>query len=242
MNPFLFTLSILISVQVRAQFNYKFDETKSDKDFQTFAYELKDIIEKRDTTRLFPILSDSIFESKDGCGYGSKSCFIEIMKFREQGDSCWFWQEADKLMLFGFINGRKNTPWKSLNLGEKTFQSPSFSHKTSFSNTFNLLFVHAQNVNIRKKPNVHSEIIQQISHDTLVYNSGLSIENIHWPKHEKHGQRDTDGYIWIQVQLPNQQFGYIAERFTSLWLYKEMTISKINGKWKIISFSHPSGC
>lgn len=242
MRNLLFTAFFFIIYQVQAQFDYKLDESKSDKDFQLFATELKDIIEKRDTARLFNVLADSISESNNGCGYGSKECFIQIMEFRKLGDSSWFWTEAEKLMNFGFAKSVSKYELRNLKIGQTTFQAPSFLKQIQRSNTYNLLFIHAEKVNIRKRPTIESEIVARISYDTLIYNYGMALDNINWPEYEEYGESDSIGNIWIQVQLPNREFGYVIERFTSLWTYKEMTITKVKGEWKIISFYHPSGC
>ncbi len=239
----LFTgIFVLLSFSLFGQSQYYLDESESDTSFQHFIEELTEIVAQRDTTRLFLLLADSIIESKDGCDYGTKTCFIESMRFREDGDTSYFWTDAEKVLSFGFYQQLQSPeyPLSRLEKGEKNFQAPSYL-KIGFD-PFTTLFVHAERVNVREKPTVNSKVLTQITHDTLSYFNVMIDEanGINWPRNT--AWTDAEGYSWVPVKLRDGRFGYIAERFTSLSILKEMTISKIKEEWKIVSFYNPPGC
>ena len=91
-------------------------------------------------------------------------------------------------------------------------------------------------------PSLQGKILSSVSREVLTYNEGMDISDIEWPRPDDFGRIETEKYNWIQVRLKDGRFGYIAEKFTSLWTYKELSVMKIRGEWKIISFFHAPGC
>ncbi|MEL6733173.1 MAG: hypothetical protein AAFP83_18720, partial [Bacteroidota bacterium] len=54
--------------------------------------------------------------------------------------------------------------------------------------------------------------------------------------------QNIDGLTWLEITWGKGQVGYVASKLTSYEKMRELTIAKIEGKWKIVSFFLPSGC
>ena len=55
-------------------------------------------------------------------------------------------------------------------------------------------------------------------------------------------QQRNDGIDWLEIYLENDKMGYIAEKYTSYKIIKELKIAKVNGEWKIIWYYNKPGC
>jgi hypothetical protein len=51
-----------------------------------------------------------------------------------------------------------------------------------------------------------------------------------------------DGMDWIEISLPEGGTGYVAMRYTSYPIAKNLTIARVKGEWKIIEWFHAPGC
>gem|GEM_PF-2955173 len=47
------------------------------------------------------------------------------------------------------------------------------------------------------------------------------------------GKNDLD---WLKIRLANGQFGYIAKKYSSEFIYDTLLVSLVEGKWKITAF------
>jgi len=207
------------------------DESYLDLDFLKFKTELINCVIQKDTLKLKGFLADRVYESKDTCGYPgcTKDDLIKYY-FKELANESW--NDMLNLLRFGF--SRKvddNTEW--IVPHEKVvFQAPSYLKKVD---TENELLILAENVNIRKKPSLNSEIIRTTSYEKFKCDCNImTMTNTTY--------QTVDGINWIEIKLENNEVGFVASKFTSYELIKEMTIAKVNGEWKIISWFQSPGC
>ena len=207
------------------------DESYLDIEFMKFKAELTSCVLAKDTTHLKRLLADSIKESNDGCGFIGcpKNEFIEYY-FEESANESW--QNMLSIIRFGFSRINHEYTDSPVPHSSTVFQGPSYLKKL---NEQEQLVVLGENVNIRKEPGIKSPIIRKASFEIFSCDCNIS------------DQTDltyltVDGIDWVQIKLGENQVGYVAQEFTSLEIYKEMTIAKVKGQWKIISFYHSAGC
>ncbi|MGB3778671.1 MAG: SH3 domain-containing protein [Tunicatimonas sp.] len=207
------------------------DDSYLDLDFWKFKSELVSIVLEEDTARLRKMLADRILESNDGCGYPgcTKDEFIKYY-FSESSEITW--NNMQKILRFGFSRIEDKNP-DSIVPHEKTvFKGPSYLETVD---TENELIILGEQVNIREKPNLKSEVIEQASFEKFKCDCNiLTMTDTTYQRVDEIG--------WIEIKLNNGKVGYVASEFTSYGLIKEMTVAKIDGKWKIISFYQAPGC
>ena len=220
---------LLISQNSFAQPVY--DQSFRDLSFVRFKNQLTEAILDKDTSKLFPLLAPEIHINDNGCSYAPKECFMA--EFRLPGpDRDKLWSDMLKAVSFGFSHTvLKDAVYRLAGKGEAVFQAPSYLKSFDSKNNQQLLVL-GQNVNIREKPTQYSKVIAQASFETLKYDDPLST-----------GSRSDfffdDGKQWYRVTLRDGRTGYMMEDFTSASLTRELTVKKVNGEWKIISFYSP---
>lgn len=198
------------------------DEAFKDNDFYNFKLKLGKAIDNKNVEELRPLLSDSIIDSKDGCGICPKEVFITNYFKNQNG---YWWGVMKNAFRFGFKK------YKGY------YQAPSFYQKVDAENEIIIL---AENVNVRKKPSLKSEVIGQLSFQKV---KSKPMPVLLSNEENKEYFVNADGYAWIKVTLKNGKSGYVVQDFTNLRIIeKEITVKKINGNWKITSFSNPPGC
>ncbi len=209
------------------------DDSFKDDSFMRFKLKLTEAILDRDTTKLFALVDDEVKVTAEmqTSNQGFKEVFRdELYNYDGEHDP---WAELKEMTSFGF---RRNVVNNSINFwnaekGETVFQAPSYQPFIA-GNQDIYLFVLTDNVNVREKPTIYSKVVGHASNERLKYtypNKGVSaIFN--------------DGYNWLEVTLSNGTTGYIAEKFTSVRMNKELSVKKVNGEWKIISYYTPLGC
>lgn len=80
-----------------------------------------------------------------------------------------------------------------------------------------------------------AKIIQQVSYEKFTCNLRGDLQN-------ETTYQTVDGLEWIEIKLKKGRVGYVAEKYCSCSLDKELTVAKVKGEWKIISFFTPMGC
>jgi len=200
---------------------------------------------EKDTTALFSMLGDSILESYDW--NVEKSEFMEYMGLRgadyQKSD---FWAEMQLLLRFGFA--KTNDIEIALAQVPKAdgmwfYTAPSYLKYTHWSKVqfYDSVLVLAENANIREKPEKNAAVIKKVSFEKLqkAAHPGNSNEDMPDDAFVYNKQDETS---WICIQLANGKLGYVAYELTSDHISRQLTIIKINGKWKIITFYGPSAC
>jgi len=229
--------SAIIGMMLIAQFalaqKMLVDNSYQDESFLKFKVKLLDAILEKDTAKLFALVDDgTAVNPRPGKGMDDfKQSFRgELYNYNSENDP---YEELLKVISFGF---RKNVIGNATNfwdaeLGETVFQAPSYFPFIA-GNQDIYLFVLADKVNVREKPTIYSKVVGQVSQELLLYTlpdrGVIAIFN--------------DGYHWLQVKLSNGKTGYIADVFTSVSVLKELSVRKVNGEWRIVSYFSPPGC
>lgn len=208
------------------------DETYLDKDFWTFRAKLEEAIINKSTTKLKKLLADKVRESNDGCGASGcdKDEFIEY--YFGDGSVDETWEEIKTVVRFGFIRRIDEYTEMPVKHDKTVFQAPSYLSEIDEDNE---IIVLGEKVNIREQPSLNAKVIKQASYEVFKCDCNIltSKETTYQTK---------EGIGWLEIYLENNKIGYIAAKYTSYEIIKEMTVGKINGKWKIISYYHSPGC
>ena len=207
------------------------DESYLDSDFLKFKNDLLNCVIKKDTTKLKEFLAKRVFESNDGCGYPgcSKEEFIKYY-FNEGAEQSW--NEMFKIIRFGFIRDKDENPERIVPHDSTIFYGPWYLKNVD---TDNEIIVLGENVNIREKPSLKAKIIRTVSYEKFKCDCNILTT-------KKTTYQIIDGIGWLEIKLSSGEIGYVASELTSYDLIKEMTIAKVNGLWKIISFYQSPGC
>ncbi len=228
-KTFLLASALLVSLNGFSQVVY--DQSFRDLSFVRFRNKLTEAVLDRDTSKLFPLLANEVHVSDDGCSYAAKECLME--QFRESGpDRDKLWNDMLKAVSFGFSqNIVKDAIYRLAGKGEVIFQAPSYLK--AFDDKKNqYLLVLGQNVNIREKPTAYSKVVAQASFESLKYADPMLT-----------GLRSdfyfSEGKQWYQVILAGGKTGFVMEDFVSASLSRELSVKKVSGEWKIISFYSP---
>lgn len=209
------------------------DQSYEDESFLKFKVKLMQAILDRDTAQLFALVDENVKIGMDELP--SKKQFREIFRddFYTHGVEYDLWKEMLEVISFGFR--RKvmddNVNFYHAQKGEVIYQAPSYQVFLEGEYSSHL-FVLADNVNIREKPTIYSKSLGRVTQQRLTY------------RYPDHGVSAifNDGYNWVEVDLKNGKTGYVADVFTSLKMSHEISIKKVNGEWKIVSFFSPPGC
>ena len=206
------------------------DESYFDSGFLKFKSELQVCVTYKDTAGLRKLLADRIYESKDGCGDCTKDAFMEYLFGESAAESSW--NSMQKILRFGFSRIEDRYPNSIVPHDKIIFHGPSYLKTVD---TDNELIILGEKINIREKPSLKSRIIRQASFEKFKCDCNvLTMTSTTYQK--------ADGVNWIEIKLSDGKVGYVVSEYTSSELIKEMTVAKINGEWKIISFSNPPGC
>lgn len=229
MKNLILVLMILLSIPSFGQVIN--DESYLDLSFLKFKTELLNCVMQKDTLKLKEFLAETVFESKDVCGYPGCSK-DELIKYYFKENAEESWKNMSTILRYGFSRLEDENPENIVPHDKIIFQGPSYLKKV---NTDNELLILGENVNIRKQPGVKSEIIRTASYE--VFNCDCNILTMTDKTHQF-----VDGIDWIEIKLGENQIGYVASEFTSHDVIKEMTIGKVHGEWKIISWFQSPGC
>lgn len=207
------------------------DESYLDSDFLKFKNDLLNCVIKKDTTKLKEFLAEKVFESNDGCGYPgcSKEEFIKYY-FNESSEQSW--NDMFKIIRFGFIREKDENPERIVPHDSTIFYGPSYLKNVD---TDNEIIVLGENVNIREKPSLKAKVIRTATFEKFKCDCNILTT-------KKTTYQIIDGINWLEIKLSSGEIGYVASELTSYDMIKEMTIAKVNGKWKIISFYQSPGC
>ncbi|XLS28596.1 SH3 domain-containing protein [Flavobacteriaceae bacterium M23B6Z8] len=224
MKKYVLYFCLLFTAIIYAQEELFHDETFKDKSFFEFTLTLKKAIQDKNPEVLKTILADSVEDGFGNCGYCAKSAFINN-HFGPDQKNHW-WNVLKSTIRFGFARVEKE--------GATYFQAPAWYQKYDSEKELVIL---GENVNVRKRASVKAEVIDQLS-----FTKAACFCGIEYTTEETYVA--SDGYQWVQITLPDGRKGYIVTDFSSLGdaYYKELSVEKIDGEWKITSFFNPAGC
>jgi hypothetical protein len=224
--PFFF---LLVSLHSFGQVIH--DESYLDLSFLKFKTELLQCVIEQDTTQLKNFLAERVFESNDTCGYpGCTKEELISYYFTEGAEESW--KDMLTILRFGFSRLVDENPDRIVPHDRTIFQAPSYLKNID---TENELLILGENVNIRKQPGLNSEILRTATYEIFKCDCNmLTMTNETY--------QTVDGIDWIEIKLGNEKVGYVASKLTSYTLIKELTIAKVDGQWKIISWYQSPGC
>lgn len=201
------------------------DDSYLDPDFIVFKAQLVLAIEERDSLALSELMADTVWASKDACG--TRGCTKEVFfQFSFDVHDEKSWNDLSEIVRFGFRRRLMGHPYGLDEREHLTYQAPSYLNQFNYENTVIIL---GENVNIRKRPSLTSEIIQPITYDTVSCQCQFGMDE------SDRVFSKADQIYWLKVTLRNGQKGYVAEHLTSNVISREISVRKINGAWKIIS-------
>lgn len=240
MKIVLVFIAVLLFGSTIAQNPYIRDESATDASFLTFKKQLQKAVEGHDVALLLPLLADSVRESHNGiCQYCPKQLFVATVCVPNETrpNDAYFWEQAALLLNYGFVKGNPDQPNAIVEYvnAKEFFTAPSYAEVEVYDS----VLVLAGDVAVYSAPFADSAVIAHISYGKLPTHS----TELHTPSPYDHyvfNQDENTG--WICVGLADGRTGYIKEAQTSATVFKEMTVAKIKGQWKIISFYHPPGC
>ncbi|WP_291966777.1 SH3 domain-containing protein [Maribacter sp.] len=207
------------------------DESYLDLDFLKFKNELLNCVIKKDTTKLKEFLAERVYESKDVCGYPgcNQTDFLKYY-FKEGAEESW--NDMLKILRFGFIRAVDENPERIVPHDSIIFYGPSYLKNVDSDNEVIIL---GENVNIREKPSLKAKVIRKASFEKFNCDCNMLTT-------KKTTYQTVDGINWLEIKLETGEIGYVSADLTSYELIKEMTIAKVNGEWKVISFFQEPGC
>lgn len=235
-----FILASFISLATFSQSNpYLQAEPTRDKSLQEFKQQLALAIEQKDTTLLYPLLGDSILESVNGlCGYCSKQNFVGIncTKNEELPYSNGFWEQAAWHLKLGFTKSTTQNPDYYANIIKKGnhLVSPPYN----YYNNYDSILVLDSNVKVFKEPFKNTAVLATLTFSAMPTVNDNTSDALY--SFSIYNQDEKIGYV--RIKLKNGNIGYVNDSKTSQTIYKQITIAKTNGQWKIVSFYHPPGC
>jgi hypothetical protein len=213
------------------------DESYLDADFWIFKAKLEACLLAEDTKAFEGFLADRILLGKDICKESTctKEEFLASYELNTapNANSKELYRTMLQIMRFGFTQIKHKEEYNFPKLYNKlVFQAPSFYTKIDPEKE---LLILGTNVNIRAAPSKTAKIIRQASYETFLCDCDLRTRT-------ETTYQTKEGIYWIEVKLKSGKRAYVAEVYTSSSINKEMTVAKIKGEWKIISFFEPMGC
>lgn len=203
------------------------DDSYNDPEFVKFKMQLVEAVLKRDTTLLFALVDDRVLVSDEPCGQIPLNCFKDIFRGVPASVNP-AWDDMYRAISFGFSENhiRQNMPGYA-HKGEVVFQAPSYQSRVPDNNK--QLLVLGQMVNIRQSPDVHAPVVDRVTFKKLDYNDPLTSSSVT-------AYNRVNGKMWYEVLLADGSKGYIIEDYVSASLQREISIKKVDGTFKIISF------
>ncbi|MCV9389127.1 SH3 domain-containing protein [Reichenbachiella ulvae] len=191
---------------------------------------LTEAVLNQDSELLFSMFADSVWLSNDPPCIESECVKRYLRESFESSD--YYWDEIYGALKFGFSINKNEVGYY--------FEAPSYiTHlKNDPGNDETLsdqILILGFNVNIREKPDIGSRILRKASYEVF-------------KKHSLTGSTplkvDTyiDGKWWYEIELDNDQVGYVIEDFAGEVWDRCITVERIKGEWKITRIYQPPGC
>lgn len=219
-------LSLFITTATFAQQVIK-DDSYNDQSFVAFKAKLLAAVLNRDTSVLFALVHDDVKISDESCTGIPIICFKQLFaELPRQVNPAW--DELYRAISYGF---NETTIQISIpgyaRKGEVVYQAPSYI--SFLPDREDQLLVLGEMVNIRYAPSTKATVITRVTYKALNYNDPYTSPSAT-------AFNMVDGKMWYEVILGDGQRGYIHEDYVSASLNREVSVRKIEGEWKIVSF------
>ena len=193
------------------------DESYMDDGFRQFKSKLACAVLSKDSLALISLLDHHI-------GNGMMDYYLD-REFFDRNDHTW--RRLDRVLKYGFHIGHGET--KASLKDSLNFTAPSYLKAIHIQREAgeNNIVILAKNLNVRAMPGIDSKIISKLSYQLAepLFDEDFEIIEIL-----------RDEIIWLKIQLPNDQVGFIAKKYTSEYQYDTLVVSKKAGVWKITAF------
>jgi hypothetical protein len=188
------------------------DEGSKDASFAAFRTKLIAAAERKDVTYLLSIVDPKI---KNGFG-GQDGVANFKRQWKITSKNSKFWKE----MLAVIKNGGK------FENGGKTFMAPyTFTNWPDDVDGFEYNAIFGNNVNLRKTPDLKSEVVAQLSYNVVQ----IQPETV-----PKSGRSDHPG--WWFVKTMGGLEGYVKQEYVRSHIDYRAGFDKIRGAWKLTFF------
>ncbi len=230
MKTFLtLVLAVVMTMSTFAQFEK--DASHEDLDFWKFKVQLENYVKAKDVHGLKQLLADNVYGNEHNYEMMdvSKEAFIDNY-FQEDAEDSW--SVLASILRFGFSKNKNRNLAGPVPVPETTFNGPAYLNEI---NSDTELIILGQNVNIRRFPALDAKIIGKASYEKFDCDCDITTM-------DKDAYQIADGITWIRIRLADGRTGYVASKYTSFEMTKELTVGKVQGEWKIISFVQSPGC
>ncbi|MGV0026458.1 SH3 domain-containing protein [Phormidesmis priestleyi] len=204
------------------------DETARDSEFAAFRERLKKAVQKREAQFV-----SSLIPSKGvALGFGAPQT-LETLKLNDPKAS--FWGILEKALSSGC--GRMNVESATTPDGwicptvqrdfEKQYPPPRESKGIDYA--LSKVIVVGDRVNVRSKPSLNSPVIAVLSNEVVDFDR-RSFQNSQEEQIEAYSPIEG----WTPIILPNDQKGYVFNRYAYHPLENRVVFQKVKGQWQIV--------
>jgi len=211
-----------------SQGQYIYDESFKDESFIRFKLKFTQAVLDNDTLTLYDMIADSVYKD---CIQMDKSSKEYLIKQLRNGLSMWNDRLRKKLLEYTSLGfARYEIGEYHWHHGKIEIRNESVVYEMPSCAKHAYAFVKAENVNIREKPSIESNILKTVSLVPINLGKGFSDQELCYYDKE---------FCWIKVILPNNCEGYISLKYLFINDQETMVFQKINGEWKIIQWCLP---
>ena len=230
MKTFL-TAIVAVFMMISANAQFEKDASHEDLDFWKFKVQLANYVKTKNVEGLKQLLAANINDQHHNCKLVdcTKESFL-TNHFNEDSEDSW--NALASIIRFGFSKNKSENLTGPIPVQETTFKGPAYLNEIDANNE---LIVLGQNVNIRRFPALDAKIIGKASYEKFDCDCDVATM-------DKDAYQMADGITWIRIQLANGDTGYVASKYTSFEMTRELIVGKVDGEWKIVSFFQPPGC
>ncbi|MGK7903580.1 MAG: hypothetical protein AB4352_19685 [Hormoscilla sp.] len=129
---------------------------------------------------------------------------------------------------------RGTTVWICSNVTKEFYrQYPAPSSASGLDWELNHAIVVGRNVNVRSQPSLNSEVISNLSNEVVKLDRETAEKQ--WQEQVEKGQEVDPIYGWTPVILPNEEKGYVYNRYVYGPLENRAVFGKVAGEWQLLS-------
>lgn len=211
------------------------DEVKPGTEFYAFREKLRQAVKKRDARFVRSLIPPNGVTLGFGGPQTAEDLDLENPQAR-------FWSNLEKSTAIGCtaednhyveVGVTGDRVWVCANINEAfREQYPAPASYEGIEWELNHLVVVGENVNVRSQPSVNSSVVNILSNEVV---------NIDRPTLEKYldelfSQGKEYGALdgWTPVVLPNEQKGYVSNRYAYAPLEYRAVFGQVNGQWQLI--------
>lgn len=202
---------------VRTESRWVVDKSHEDPTLVRFLRQLNQVVQRRDAAKLLTMVDDHV-KSSFGIDHG-KPTFVHMWHLKTNAKSSPIWRELHDLLALG---GDFPTA------DHLSYMIPYlFLHFPAAYSEEQYAMVVGSHVNVRAKPNIHAEVIANVS-DAVV-------RPVRFSPVGKPVQLDGYSYRFMEVTVVSSGVhGYVCEKYVQMPLGWRMGLRKAaNGQWRI---------